>query len=250
MSPRWRKAARTAPLVIAHRGASEEEPENTLAAFRRARTDGADGVELDVVRCASGEVVVFHDDELERLCGVPGLVRLQTMSALRELSVRGHAIPELWQVLEELGPAMLVNVELKSTPGLRGSAVDDGLAISVAATLRRHALHDRVLVSSFDPLLLGRMRRAAPDVSRGLLFAADQTLPLRRGWAARLLGAVAVHPEASLVDEERVATWRRADLGVNVWTVDDPAELRYLAALGVDGVITNRPRQTAEIVRS
>lgn len=250
MKPSWRSPARSIPLVIAHRGASADEPENTIAAFRRARREGADGVELDVLRCASGEVMVFHDDDLLRLCGVPGSVRTQSLGALRELRVRGEAIPELWQVLEELGPDMLVNVELKSAPGLRGTAVDDGLAAQVGDLLRRHGMGDRALVSSFDPVLLGRMRQVAPEVPRGLLFAADQSLPLRRGWAAPLIGAAAVHPEAQLVDEPRVLAWRKRDLGVNVWTVDDPAELRYLASLRIDGVITNRPKQAREALAS
>ena len=250
MKPSWRSPARDIPLVIAHRGASADEPENTLAAFRRARLDGADGVELDVLRCATGEVIVFHDDELTRLCGVAGQVRAQSRDALRALSVHGEAIPELSHVLEELGPEMLVNVELKSAPGLRASVADDGLAKSVAALLRRHGVGDRALVSSFDPVLLGRMRSVAPEVQRGLLFAADQSLPLRRGWAAPFVGAIAVHPEATLVDEARVAAWRHGGLGVNVWTVDDPAELRYLASLRVDGVITNKPRQAREALSS
>jgi glycerophosphoryl diester phosphodiesterase len=250
MKPSWRSPARDIPLVVAHRGASADEPENTLAAFRRARRDGADGVELDVLRCATGEVVVFHDDELSRLCGVPGDVRAQSLVALRALSVRGEPIPELWQVLEELGPEMLVNVELKSAPGLRGTALDDGLAYGVAEALRRHNMGDRALVSSFDPVLLGRMRAVAPEVQRGLLFAADQSLPLRRGWAAMWVGAAAVHPEVALVDEPRMAAWRKRQLAVNVWTVDDPGELRYLASLGVDGVITNRPKAAREALRA
>jgi len=77
------------PLLLGHRGASAEAPENTIRAFERAMQDGADGVELDVMRCKTGEVVVFHDDDLQRLCGVPGAVREQTWATLRGLSVRG-----------------------------------------------------------------------------------------------------------------------------------------------------------------
>jgi len=230
------------PLVLAHRGSSADAPENTLRAFRLAKTDGADGVELDVMRCKSGEVVVFHDDDLERLCGVPGAVRTQSWSSLRALSVRGEPIPQLDEVLETLGKGYVVNIELKSAPSWRERLIDDGLSQCVAAIVRRHGRGTDTLVSSFDPVLLARFRRIAPEISTGLLFGADQSLPLRRGWAAPLVGAFAVHPQACLVDERSMATWRRRGLGVNVWTVDDPGEIRYLASLGVDAVITNRPR--------
>ena len=233
----------SAPRLFAHRGSSADEPENTLAAFRRARRDGADGVELDVMRCATGEIVVFHDDDLQRLCSVAGDPRRQPWTALQRLSVRGEPIPQLEEVLETLGPSMEVNVELKTAPGLAARLRDDGLAPAVALILRRHAMGARAIVSSFDPVLLRRFRGCDPDVRTGLLFAADQALPLRRGWSAPLLGVSAVHPEAALVDEHRMAAWRRRGLAVNVWTVDDPAEIRYLATLGVDAIITNRPRE-------
>jgi len=237
---------RATPLIIAHRGASADAVENTLAAFRRARADGADGVELDVMRCATGEVVVFHDDDLERLGKRAGLVRATPLAELRAIDLGGgERIPLLDEVLEELGP-LLVNVELKSQSAL----ADDGLAAAVAAILRRHAARARALVSSFDPLLLGRFRLRAPDIATGLLFAHDQSLALRRAWAAPLLQPTALHPEAALVDAAAVAGWQARGYAVNVWTVDDAAELRALAALGVDGVITNRPKFARSVLQS
>jgi glycerophosphoryl diester phosphodiesterase len=236
--------------VIAHRGASADAPENTLAAFRLARAQGADGVELDVMRCKSGEVVVFHDDDLERLGRRPGLVRDTPLGALREIDLGGgERIPLLDEVLEELGP-LLCNVELKTAPTWRGRLVDDGLAAAVAAILRRHDAGARALVSSFDPLLLGRFRLRARAVPTGLLFAADQARPNREAWAAPLLRPTAVHPESLLVDARTVRRWHAHDLAVNVWTVDDPAELRLLVALGVDGLITNRPKNTRAVIQS
>ena len=236
--------------VIAHRGSSHDAPENTLAAFALARQDGADGVELDVMRCKSGEVIVFHDDDLARLCGTPGDPRARSLAELRELSVQGEAIPELHEVIEVLGASMLLNVELKTAPDWRGRVENDGLGDEVARIVEHHGLGERVLVSSFDPMLLGRFRRTAPRVLTGMLFAADQSAPLRRGWGAQLLRTHAVHPEAVLVDEEHVRSWHRRGLLVNVWTVDDPAEQRYLATIGADGIITNRPRETRVMLRA
>ncbi len=230
------------PRVLAHRGSSAEAPENTLAAFRLARRDGADGVELDVMRCASGEVVVFHDDELDRLCGVAGRVAATPWATLRTLAVRGERIPLLDEVLDALGP-VLVNIELKAAPGWRARFVDDGLVDAVVDVLGRRGGGERAVVSSFDPILLARFRRRMPGVRTGMLFSADQALPLRRGWATPLVGADGVHPQAALCDERSVARWRRRGLAIRVWTVDDAAEIRYLASLGVDAIITNRPRE-------
>lgn len=241
--PAWGPNAR--PLVIAHRGASAHAVENTLSAFRRARSDGADGVELDVMRCGSGEVVVFHDDDLRRLGGgtAEDVVRRLPWDALKERDLgSGERIPLLDSVLEELGE-LLVNIELKSPDLWRDRFRDGGLPSAVAELVRRHAAGPRVLVSSFDPLLLMRFSAAAPAIRTGLLFARDQGRPLRQAWAAPLLRPSALHPEAALVDAVSLARWRARGYAVNTWTVDDPAELRCLAALGVDGVITNRPAE-------
>ncbi|HZS41594.1 MAG TPA: glycerophosphodiester phosphodiesterase [Polyangia bacterium] len=238
---RWGRQAQ--PLIIAHRGASADAVENTLPAFRLAREQGADGVELDVLRCGSGEVVVFHDDDLARLAHRPEAIRRLPYAALREIDLgAGARIPLLAQVFEELGP-LLVNIELKTRPDWLGRARDDGLAHEVAALIRRHAVESRALVSSFDPLLLARFRRAAPAVPTGLLFGADQSRPFRHAWAAPLVQPTALHPEAALVDAPALREWRRRGYCIHTWTVDDPAELRALAALGVDGLITNRPAQ-------
>jgi glycerophosphoryl diester phosphodiesterase len=239
------------PLVIAHRGASADAVENTLGAFRLAREQGADGVELDVMRSACGEVLVFHDDDLARLGGgsVRDLVRRMRWEALREIDLGGERIPLLSAVLEELGP-LLVNVELKAEAGWQARLRDDGLALAVANLIARHGVQERVLVSSFDPLLLARFRAHAPRVATGLLFAADQARPFKEAWAAPLIKPRALHPEAALVSAPRLHAWRARGYAVNVWTVDDAAELRALHALGVDGVITNRPAAARRILES
>lgn len=248
---RWGRNAR--PLLIAHRGASAERPENTLAAFQRAGELGADGVELDVMRCASGEVVVFHDDDLARLGG-PGRtardqVRALPLAALREIDLgMGQRIPLLSEVLEALAPGLLLNVELKSPPDWLSRARDDGLASEVAQLLRHHSFESRALVSSFDPLLLARFRAVAPEIGIGLLFGSDQGLPLRQAWSAPLLRPLALHPEAVLLDAVTLGRWHARGYAVNVWTVDDPAEQRALTALGVDALITNHPAEARRVV--
>ncbi|MEZ4358739.1 MAG: glycerophosphodiester phosphodiesterase [Kofleriaceae bacterium] len=233
---RWRRS-RGALRVWAHRGASADATENTVAAFELARAQGADGVELDVRLDASGEVVVFHDEDLERLARRPG--RVEELSADERRAVRlvgGHALPTLAEAIEAVGPLEL-NVELKSaSPGRAGA-----LARATAAVLRRSGAIDRVVVSSFDPLALLQCYRHLPELSLAYLFHSRQPAPLRRGWLSYAVGASLVHPDFPLCDEDSVRRWHAAGYAINVWTVDDPAELRRLDRLGVDGVFANAP---------
>jgi glycerophosphoryl diester phosphodiesterase len=238
------------PLVLGHRGASADAPENTLAAFRLALAQGADGVELDVWRCATGEVVVHHDEDTRRVAGAGLLVPDAPLAALRALDVgawrgdryRGERIPLLAEVLEAL-PGAIVNVELKS----RGR--DVRLAAAVARVLRAAGAQGRVIVSSFDWRLAVAFRLAAPEIPVGLLF---ETAAMRR-WLALalpLLGASAVHPERTLAAPERVRRWARRGLAVTVWTVDEPEDARALAALGATALITNVPARIAGALRT
>jgi glycerophosphoryl diester phosphodiesterase len=234
--------------VIAHRGASRHEPENSLAAFARAVRDGADAVELDVMRCATGEVVVFHDPTLRRYGGdTRAEVRRMSYAALRAVDIGGGScIPTLDEALETIGSSVRVNVELKTPPNRR-IAIDDGLAGAVAATLARHGLRERALVSSFDPLVLTRFARAAPGVSTGLLFRA-RPLVLGQTWLARLLLPSAIQLEAALVDAARVARWHARRLAVYAWSVEDEPTVARVRASGVDAIGTNDPAMVRRIV--
>ena len=254
LARRWaRQSLAGGPLVIAHRGASAVALENTLTAFRMARELGADGVELDVMRCGTGEVVVFHDDDLARLASRPDAIRSMPLAALREVRMAGgETIPTLEEVLEACGDKLLVNVELKS-PTMKGlgylrALSNDGLAQEVARILLRAASPSRFLVSSFDPLQLGRFRSAAPTVATGLLFHEHMARPLREAWAAPWLRPLALHPEADVVTPASLAQWRKGGYAVNVWVVDDAREIAWLTALGVDGLITNRPDEARRAI--
>ncbi|GEJ56096.1 glycerophosphodiester phosphodiesterase [Anaeromyxobacter diazotrophicus] len=231
------------PIILAHRGASADAPENTLAAFRLALDQGADGVELDVWRCATGEVVVHHDADTRRTAGAALRLRRAPLRELRALDVgawrggafRGERIPLLAEVLEAL-PGAIVNVELKAE-----RLPDLALAAAVARVLHRAGAAGRCVVSSFDALLLAAFRAAAPAVPRGLLVAEGRTWRLRAGAGARLARPDALHPQASLVTAARAAAWRARGLAVRAWTVDEEAEVARLARLGVTALITNRP---------
>lgn len=230
------------PLVLGHRGASRDAPENTLAAFHLALAQGADGFELDVWRCGSGEPVVIHDATAERTAGTALRVTAEPLARLRQLDVgawkgqahRGARIPTLGEVLEAF-PRAVVNVELKS-----GRLGDPRLAAAVARLLTALDAEERVLVSSFDYSLLAAFRLLAPRVPVGLLFARDQRWALRDRLGA-LLAPAAVHPDRTLATDERIAAWRNRGLAVAVWTVDDPAEVARLARAGAAAVISNSP---------
>ena len=239
------------PLVLGHRGASADAPENTIAAFRLALEQGADGFELDVWRCAGGEVVVFHDETADRIAGAPLRIPGAPLAAVRALDAgawkgarfRGERVPLLDEVLDAC-PGAIVNVELKSD-----RSRDLRLAGAVAALLARRRDGERVLASSFDFRLLAAFRVAAPAVPAGLLFEADHPWRLRTALAIRALRPAAVHPDRRLVTPARVRAWNERGLAVNVWTVDAPDELARLAALGATAVISNVPGRAREAVR-
>jgi glycerophosphoryl diester phosphodiesterase len=230
------------PLIWGHRGAEHHVAgsgitENTMPSFERARSLGAEGIELDVRLCASGEVVVFHDEDLVRLAGRAERVEDLSLALLRDIPLRNQAvIPTLDEVLAGTAP-LVVNVEIKTVP----ARAVPRLVAAVIATIQRSPAADRVLVSTFDPVILAAVRMRAPHLPSAYLFHAEQGMPLRRGWPAYALRPHALHPEAKLVDRTRMRAWRRRGLSVNVWTVNDPAEVRRLADLGVDGIITDDP---------
>jgi len=237
---RWARPPSPLPLIIGHRGASAHAPENSLQAFARAATDGADGVELDVLRCASGEVVVFHDDDLARLGGRPDRVARLSLADLRALRLTsGAAIPTLAEALEACGPAMLINVELKAS-GVPWSELR-ALVAAVAAVTDLPGLRERILISSFHPYAVWAWQRRVPRIPAGLLFEAEGPVHLRRAWALPCLRPFSAHPQDVLCDAASLRRWHARGYRVAVWTVDAPSELRRLAAAGADALITNDP---------
>ena len=223
--------------VLAHRGASHLETENTLEAFARAMALGADGVELDVQRCATGEVVVFHDSDLARLAGRPERVVDLPLAELRRVRLPGGGtLPTLAEVYEAVGPRGLVNVELKLD-----HARATGLEAAVCEVVRRAGAAGRTVFSCFHPVPLWRLWRLAEEIPRALLFGTGQALPLRHGLHALGCPVRRVHAEHVVLDRRAVAAWHRLGVAVFAWTVDDPGRIRRLACLGVDGVITDCP---------
>jgi glycerophosphoryl diester phosphodiesterase len=214
--------------VFAHRGASARERENTLAAFAEARRLGAGGVELDVRRSRDDGLVVYHD------------AVLSGMGAVCDLAVTDlpPEVPLLAAVLEVCSD-LVINVELKDLPGEPGYDPAHPLAAMVAAALREGPASN-VLVSSFDLVALDAIHRLDPDLATAWLTPPgfDQHVALDTA-AGR--GHRALHPHHQSVDASLVDAAHDRGLALNTWTVDDPGRIRELAAMGVDGIITNVP---------
>ena len=231
------------PLVIGHRGASAHAPENTLAAFRLAREQGADGIEFDVKRCATGEVVIMHDVSVNRTTNGRGNVHELSLAELRRLDAgNGERVPLLDEVFEELGgcehPTFLFNVEVTNYQ-TRG----DGLETAVIEVVRRHKIAHRVLFSSFNPLSVHRLSRLAPEIPRAILYAPDMPRYLREVWLGPVVAHEFRHPHFSMVTAEMVEALRNRFLRVNAWTVNEPDDIRRMVACGVAGIIGDSPRR-------
>jgi len=226
------------PLIIAHRGASGHAPENTHAAFNLALEHQAEGFELDVMLTKDGQVVVFHDDTVDRTTNGSGRVKEMTLEALRSLDAGGgERIPTLEEVLDTFGGQCLINIELKNY-----ASPFDALPVIVAKKLKNYGFPEKLLISSFNPFNLKRFRRHCPGIKQGMLIPPNKA----KLWIYRLFKYDAVHPYYEDVDREFVLRARKRQKQVNVWTVDEPEEIRRLSALEVDIIMTNYPREARE----
>lgn len=233
------------PLIIAHRGASAVAPENTLAAFKLAHQAGADGIELDVMLSKDNQLVIMHDDTVDRTTNGSGRVRDMTYAELKELDVGSHfsadfvgeKIPLLTQVYELLGKKLLINVELKNyaTPF-------DDLTAKVIELTEKFNLVDSIILSSFNPINLSKARRINRNIRLGLLTASGKPGKILRSRVGRIFPYDALHPHYSDTNSNLVQYMHQINRHVNVWTVDDPDELLRLKALGIDAVICNDPK--------
>lgn len=232
------------PKIFAHRGASLHAPENTLAAFELAVTQQADAIELDAKCCADGEVVVFHDQTVERTSNGTGKVLDLPLAALKELDAgswfntqfQGEAIPTLEEVFQAVGQKIFINVELTNYASLR-----DDLPEKVVALVRRYGLQNRVLFSSFNPLALRRAYKLIPTVPLGLLAAPGISGAWARSWLGKLVPYQALHPEMQDTTLKLVQRQHQQGKQVNVWTVNAAAEMQQLFEWGVDGIMTDDP---------
>jgi glycerophosphoryl diester phosphodiesterase len=241
------------PTIFAHRGASAYAPENTIAAFVLAVKQEANAVELDAKLTADGEVVVFHDQNVERTTGSRGRVGELTLAELRKLdagshfdvSFRGEPIPTLSDVFEAVGKKIFINIELTNY-----ASVNDSLPDKVAALVSKYDLAEWVMFSSFNPIALWRVRRLLPQIPTGLLALQGKNGALARSFLGRLLAYDALHPYLGDVTPRLVNKTHHRGCRVHVYTVNQADDMRHLISLGVDGIFTDDPVMAKNVFNS
>ncbi|NLA27628.1 MAG: glycerophosphodiester phosphodiesterase [Firmicutes bacterium] len=241
------------PVInMGHRGAREAAPENTISSFQTAEAMGAHGIELDVMLSKDDRLIVIHDYDLDATTDGKGPVKEYTLAEIKKLdagswfdeSFTGERIPILEEVIEALHPATLINIELKTE-----SPATDGLENMVVEVIQKYDLYNRVVVSSFNPIALLRVKIADKKIPVGLLYAPDLPRYLSEGWFIAILRPEALHPELKMVDEDYMEWARKKGYRVNVWTVNEAADLKRMLDLEVDGIITDRPDLLLELMQ-
>ena len=227
-------------LTIGHRGARGYIAENTLESIQKALDLNVDGIEIDVFRCASGEIVVFHDKKLQRLTGHNGLIEETTFEELKNMLVAGrYRIPTLQQVLEKIGGKILLNVELKG----------ENTAIPTATILKQYLSDSqsdikKLIVSSKNWKELTLFKNQNTNIPIGVL--SHYNIFLEKGVDAiiekgRELSALAIHPKFSILNKKAIDKMHSAGFLVYSWTINNPKDIQRAIRLGVNGIITDFP---------
>ncbi len=241
----------SAQEVIAHRGASHDAPENTLAAFRLAWRRGADGIEGDFYLTRDGQIVCIHDDTTKRTCGVDWKVAEHTLRELRRLDAgawkaeryRGERIPTLGEVLAVVPEGKRIFIEIKCGPEIIPKLKE----VLAASSLRPH----QIAVIAFDERVIAQTRKQIPQVKAYWLLGYKQDEQTGQ-WSPTLAEVLSTlrridahgldtHANMEVVDKDFVRALRRAGFELHVWTIDQPAEALQAKRLGVDSITTNRP---------
>lgn len=223
----------TKPLVIAHRGASGIELENSLAAFRAAARQGADGVELDIHATADGELIVHHDEGLDGTHITHASARAIAVLRLKN----GEPVPTLSQALAVIPPPLQVFIEVKSLAPRWDERLFE--AIDGGPNPSGYAVH------GFDHRIVRRLSQKRPGLPCGVLTSAYLVRPLR---ALEDAGASILWQERGVADEALVRTVHDGGARIFVWTVDEPADLARFVAWGLDGICTNFPARARHVV--
>jgi glycerophosphoryl diester phosphodiesterase len=241
------------PMITAHRGASHDAPENTLAAFRLAWEQNADAIEGDFRLSADGEIVCIHDADTKRTCGVQLVVASTQLAELRGLdygrwkaaTFSGEPCPTLREVLGAVPAGKLFFVELKTGPEI----VEPLCALLSEVDVDLSSL----VIIAFDESTVAECKKQLPHVKAHWLTSFKETEKGSGEWlptAATIAETVArcgadgvgMQGRREVIDDAFVANLRAGDVGeFHVWTIDDPADARYFAKLGAVGITTNKP---------
>ncbi len=229
------------PLIVAHRGGKRWAPENSMAAFKKSLEAKVDGIELDIHVCKSGELVVIHDDSLERTTNGTGLVGDADWKTLSKLDAgtwykpefKDEKLPLLEDVFDLVKGKLTINVEIKNCPS-NYADIDTKLL----ALLDKYPYPDKIIISSFDHIILKKIHDQTSKYKLALLGdSAFYDLPAY----AKTVGATAWNPDFDCVRPDTVKAAHDAGLQVNTWTVNSKEGWKKACALGVDAIITDDP---------
>ncbi len=229
------------PKVFAHRGGRVWAPENTLAAFKLALELGAGGIEMDVQQCATGELIVCHDEEISRTTNGVGRIQDCSLDELRRVDAgswfdkafAGERLPLLTEVFELIQGRLVLNIELKNAP-----VAYPGIVEAFVETLGDYP-KDKVIVTSFDHKIMMQLNEAAPEIPIGLL--AEGIFVDLKGMVTGI-GATFLHPRYDSFRPDIAEEARSLGLGINVWDCNTTARWRELVRMEVDGIITDDPQ--------
>lgn len=227
------------PIIVGHRGASGLAPENTFASFELALDSGADMIELDVHPCKDGDLIVMHDDTVDRTTDGSGRVSGKTLAEIRKLNAAARSplgerepVPTFADVLERLANRIPIAVEVK-----HGSSVYPGVEQRVVQELREHGAERKVELISFDLDCLRNLKAEDQSLKTGFIFTGNMAT-----FADLLQDEVdALHGRWNFVTRSQVDHARDLGLPSFVWTVDSPADIREALGLGADGIVSNFP---------
>jgi glycerophosphoryl diester phosphodiesterase len=224
------------PLVIGHRGAMGHQTENTLASVQKALDLGVDMIEIDVFRIRSGEIVVFHDERVERLSNSGGRIEDYDVVEVKNLILKGnHRIPLLQDVLRLVDKKAKLNIELK------GTNTSDRVNFIIGKYIENQGwTMDQFLISSFNWEELRVLRTYNDEIAIAVLTEDD---PLDAIPVARELNAVAINPDYRTIDQSKVDAIHEAGFKVYTWTVNDPEDIERLKKMGVDGIFSDYPER-------
>jgi glycerophosphoryl diester phosphodiesterase len=239
------------PAIFAHRGSSAYAPENTLASFKLAVEQHADAIELDATLSADGQVVVIHDDTVDRTTNGTGRIKSLNLSELKYLDAGSkfnpayqmERIPTLAEVFESIGQQILIDVELKNY----NSPTDD-LPDRVIALVKKYGLQSSVMLSSFNLIALIRARSLLPELTLGLITVHGFAGITLRSRLVRLGPLLALHPNFMDVTPALVNAAHRIKSRVHAFTVNHPDDMRHLFNNGVDGIFTADPPTAQKVL--
>lgn len=221
-------------LKIGHRGAKAHVSENTLDSIAKALEIGVDAIEIDVHKCASGELVVFHDFTLERMTNGSGEVSKCSLDYLKTLLIdNAYRIPRLTEVLDLINKQCIINIELK------GRNTAKATCEVISDYIEKYQWHsNHFLISSFQTEELEKARQINPQLKIGVLTKASVLEALK---FAKTLRAYAIHPNVALLTKDNVKTAQDEGYKVIAWTVNDLQTISRLKSYDVDGIISDNP---------